>query len=235
MKIVFVKEYSFRYGDLDKNGNVKIGAILDVLQDVAGCHSTSVGYSREKLLSESVAWLLQGWRVKTVKPLLYEQPVKVITGIMNVKKFTLERRYEMWQDGELKVSATADWFTVDINKMRPILVPDEILEGYDTINEEDNGLPFTKLRFNDTLDFVRKFEVSERDLDQNQHVNNAKSAEIVTDGVFEYPSELHITYRKAIMPSDIVSVYRKKTEDGWLGQIKNEENEICVLMSLISL
>lgn len=232
---MFVKEYSFRYGDLDRNGNVKIGAVLDVLQDVAICHSNSVGYSQTKLLSKSIAWLLQGWRVKIIKSLSYEQPVKVVTGIMNVKRFTSERRYEIWQDGELKVSATADWFTVDIDKMRPILIPAEILEAYDTVNEEDNGLPFTKLRFNDTLDFVKTIDVEERDLDQNQHVNNAKSAEILTSGVFSFPSELNITYKKAIMPSDTISIYHKKTEDGWLGQIKNQDDEVLVLMNLISL
>lgn len=232
---MFVKEYSFRYGDLDRNGNVKIGAVLDVLQDVAISHSDSVGNSKEYLLSKSIAWLLQGWRVKTIKPLSYEQPVKVLTGIMNVKRFTSERRYEIWQDGELKVLATADWFTVDIDKMRPILIPDEILQAYDSVNEEDNGLPFTKLRFNDELEFVRTIDVEERDLDQNQHVNNAKSAEILTSGVFSFPSELNITYRKAIMPSDTISIHHKKTEDGCLGMIKNQNDEILVLMNLISL
>lgn len=232
---MFVKEYSFRYGDLDRNGNVKIGSIIDILQDIAICHSTHVGYSAEKLYSKSIAWLLQGWRIKVLKPFAHDVPVEVRTGIMQVKTVTSARKYEMWQNGELKVIATADWFTVNTVKMKPTLVPDEIKNAFDNINEEDNGLPFLKLRFDDDCEFVEKMCVEERDLDQNQHVNNAKSAEIIAHSIFGIPSELHITYKKAIMPSDTISIYHKKTEDGWLGQIKNQNNEVLVLMHLISL
>ena len=232
---MFEKDYTLRYGDLNRKGNIRLGAILDVLQDVAGRHSSSLGYSSEFLYSKSIAWLLQGWRVRVLSALNYETPVTIKTGIMNVKRFTSERKYEMWQNGELKVIATADWFTVDIDKLKPIIVPKEILENYESINEESNDLPFIKLRPEVETEFVKELKVEDRDLDQNQHVNNAKSAEILSDGLFDSSvlSEILITYRKAVMPENKMLIYRTKQDFGYYMELKNENNEPCVLMQIV--
>ncbi len=232
---MFEMDYTLRYGDLNRNGNVRLGAILDILQDIAGRHSSSVGYSYDVLYEKSIAWLMQGWRVKTISALDYDYPVRVKTGIMNVKRFTSERKYEIWQNGELKLIATADWFTVDITKLKPILVPQEILVAYDTVTEESNDLPFIKLRPEIDTEFIKEAKVEDRDLDQNQHVNNAKSAEILSDGLYDssIPSEIRITYRKAVMPENKMLICYTKQDDGYYLELKNENNEPCVLMQLI--
>ena len=141
---MFSKEYSFLYGDLDNKFNIKISTVLDILQDISILHSDFVGFSLEKLYSMNIAWLLKGWRIRFLSKLDFNNSVTVKTGIMRTNKFESVRKYEIWQNGVCKVIATAEWFTVDTQKMSLAKTPPELHEAFESINEQDNNLPFVK-------------------------------------------------------------------------------------------
>lgn len=233
--MLYEKEYEFRYGDLDKDGNIKIASILDVLQDVAVCHSAEVGNDMEFLYSKSLAWLLEGWRIK-IDQLVSSKPITVKTGIMEMRHFTSYRKYEVWQDGVCKIKATASWFLVNTALMRPTLIPSEISSAFSCVNEEDNGLPFLKLRPMLEPEFVSENPVFKRDLDTNNHMNNVKSAEIALELLpdnFEI-DEIRITYRKAIQPKDTVKQCGCKADNGYYAELRNGIDETCVLVNVIA-
>lgn len=232
--MLFEKKYEFRYGDLDKNGNIKIAAILDVLQDVSISHSAKVGFGLEGLYSISRAWLLEGWRVKIKEP-LNSSEIVAKTGIMKMHHFSSFRKYEIWQDGVCKVEGTASWFLVNTETMRPMVVSEEMLAVYECENVPDNGIPFLKLRPGIETSFVSENPVFKRDLDTNNHMNNVKSAEIamelLPDGAVV--DEFKVTYRKAIQPEDTVKQYGSVTEKGYYAELKNGKDESCVLVDVI--
>lgn len=226
------REYTFRYSDIDKNGQIRLSSVMDILQDVAIYHSDTKGYTLEALYSLHIAWLLQGWRIRFLKPLDATKPILVKTGIMNIHKFSSARKSEIWQDGELKSIATADWFTVDTERMRVILVPEQIFKNYESVQEEDNELPFIKLRPEKDVQMLSETHVEKRDLDTNNHMNNVKSAEVAMELLpedFEV-NELQITYRKALLPDETIKMCRKITDNGIWVELKNGNEETCVLL-----
>lgn len=232
--MLYEKEYQFRYGDIDKNGNIKIAAILDVLQDVSISHSASVGLGLKTLYSKSLAWLLEGWRIKFSEA-LNDSKITVKTGIMKMHHFSSYRKYEIWQDGICKIEGTASWFSVNTKLMRPVIVPEEIVSAYGCVNEPENEYPFLKLRPKEGPEFVAESPVFKRDLDTNNHMNNVKSAEIaielLPDGAVV--DELQVTYRKAIQPEDIVKQCGCKTDMGYYAELKNGNDETCVMVNVI--
>lgn len=229
---MYIKDYEFRYGDLDKNGNIKISTVLDVLQDIAVRHSASVGYDNLKLSEMKIAWLLEGWRVRLLSPLDGDSKVTVKTGIMNIKACESNRAYEVWQDGQLKVVATADWFTVNTEKMRIARIPAECIDAFDKVDEPDNGLPFERFKPETEIDVIDTRMVENRDLDTNHHLNNVKSAEIALNYLPESfcPTEFTVRYRKELKKDEKIDICSKPIDGGFCYEIKNSEGDSCVMV-----
>ena len=232
---MFVKEYELRYSDTDKNGSVKTSTVLDLLQDISIAHAESVGLGSEKFKSISVACLLAGWRVRFIKPIEISAPVTIKTGLMNITKCEANRKYEIWQKGEQKIVATALWFTVNTEKMRIARVVEELFTVFESTSEEDNNLPCAKLKPEPDLNFLGETKVEKRYLDTNNHMNNVKSVETVLNFMPDgfVISELHVKYRKELKPDETIKIYGKHTDEGICFEIKNADDQPCVLVNII--
>lgn len=232
---MFNKEYTFRYSDIDCREKIKTSSIIDILQDISILHSGCAGYPRDRLVSMSIAWLLLGWHIKFLSPIDKNTPITVSTGVMSVQKFEAKRKYEIYQNGECKVIATAVWFTVNLDKMKIIRPPEEIYASYESINESDNSLEFTRLRPKKLSDCAGGFTVERRDIDTNKHMNNVRSVETALDFLPENTNigELWVTYRRSLHLNDSVSVCMERADNRYFIELVNSDNEPCVLLKII--
>ncbi len=231
---MFIKEYNLRYSDLDSHIQVKISSVIDILQDISIEHSAQRGFSLKKLYGMSIAWLLQGWRIRFLEPLDGTKSLTAKTGIMRIRQFEAVRKYELWQEGRCKVIATASWFTVDTRRLKVIVVPDELKEGYENVQEADNDLPFIKLRPVKSLPVLAQTKVEKRDVDTNNHMNNVKSVEVALELLPEAfsVSELQITYRKTLPPGECIKMCGEATKTGFSAVLLNGADQPCVLVAV---
>lgn len=231
---MYIKEYEFRYGDLNRRGNIKISTVLDILQEAAILHSSAVGYDSDKLAEMKIAWLLEGWRVRFDIPLHNRSKVAVKTGIMTIKSCESNRGYEVWQDGERKVIATADWFTMNTEKRRITRIPQECIDAFDRVDEPDNGLLFERFKPEEEISAVDTRTVERRDIDTNNHMNNVKSVEILLDYLPDdfAVKEMAVRYRKELVFGETVTVCRKETGNGFILELKNHSGDACVMMNV---
>ncbi len=231
---MFSKEYSFKYSDINNKGSIKISTVIDLLQDVSISHSAAVGYNLKKMQEIHIAMLLHGWTVRFLKPIDYESPVTMKTGITKVHRIEVTRKYEIIQDGEVKAIATGSWFSFDSQKQEIVRVPEEINCAYDSVNEEDNGIALAKLRPDSNVkEFARTF-VTRRDLDTNNHMNNVKSVEAALDYLPDSKeiNELDIIYVKQLLEDDEIIVCTHDSGDSFIIELHNQSNEPCVLVSV---
>ena len=231
---MYSKNYELRYSDMDTNCNIKKSAVIDLLQDVSIMHANSVGLDHDKFESIHIACLLANWRIKYIKPLIPFETVTVKTGIMKITKCETYRKYEIWQNGECIVIATALWFTVNTETMKISRMTEELFSVFECVTEEDNNLPCDKLRPEENTEFIGSTTVEKRDLDSNNHMNNVKSVEVALNRVpenYEF-SEIQVKYRKELKDGETISVYGKETENGLYREIRNENKDVCVLISI---
>lgn len=228
---MFIKDYVLRYSDLDRNGEVKICSVIDLLQDISIAHCDAMGFPTEKMAEMNVAWLLDGWRIKVFEKLDPKKKVAVKTGIMKIKATQTERKYELWQGDVLKIKAGAIWFTVDTSAMRIIRVPEVFLNAYNVV-DEDPDCKFLKFKSDDDAVFVRKTKVERRDLDTNNHMNNVKSAEVLVNAMPEEfdIAELLIRYRKELVLGEEIIIRTKEDGASFYGELLNSDNQVCVMM-----
>ena len=231
---MYSKNYSLRYSDVDFNNKVKLSAILDILQEVSICHSDEMGYTREKLSAMSVAWLLSGWKIKIISQIDLQKPITAKTAITEINNIQITRKYEIVQDDECKIIASAEWFTVDTERLALARIPFEIKEYYEKIVEESNGFNIIRLRPDADVKEIDSIKITNRDLDTNKHLNNVKSAEILLDYLPDGMdvNEFQITYKKQLYKGDNARICTNHTAENFMAELKSEDNEPCVLINV---
>lgn len=227
---MFEKNYELRYSDTDFCGNVKKSAIIDLLQDISIIHSNSVGLDKNKFAQGQLACLLSGWRICFKKPLVLYETVTVKTGIMKITGCEIYRRYEIWQNGQLKVAATGLWFTVNTETMRIARIGEDFFGAFGNDFEYDNNLPCKRLSPVENAVFIGEAIVEKRDLDTNRHMNNVKSIDVFLSHMpddFDF-SEIQVKYRKELKAGDNFKIYANMEKGGF--EIRNSTQDICVLI-----
>ena len=227
---MFIKEYQFRYSDLNKHGAVKTSTVLELLQDISFSHASFVGLNTEKMLSVHTVCLLGGWKILFAYSLDPNRPTTVKTGIMSIGKCEATRKYEIWQNAKCCVIATAIWFTLDTSRHMITRVPREYISAFESVSEPDNKLPYGKLTAVENAELCQRATVENRDIDTNNHLNNVKSAELVLDLLPEdfNIAELQVKYSRELTLGEEMAVYKAQTENGWFFEIKNLQGDTCV-------
>lgn len=232
---MFSKDYEFRYGDLDSERGIKLSTVMDLLQDAAIDHASVSGLDSDFLQTKSIAFLLDGWRIKFLKHLNPKMKATVKTGIVRVRKCETLRIFEILQDGERVASVTSMWFAVNMEKRSIARLTEDFYSGFECITEEDNGLEYTNLRPLKETEYCGSYKVAKRDTDSNKHMNNVKSVEFMLDYLPDgfNLSELQVKYRKELLPDEDIKVYSKETDNGFYIEIRNSEDKPCVLLNAI--
>ncbi len=230
---MYEQKYTLRYGDLDSKGNAKTGTIFDILQDISTRHSEAIGYGIKTLYNMNIAFLLKGWRVRLIEPIDYYSDVTAVTGIMKIRHFETIRKYELWQNGALKLVATGNWMPVNTITKKIVVCPDEIKNGYECIAEKDNELPFVRIRENENIRKIISYETQKRDIDTNGHVNNVKSIELALEVLQDDVNleEIQVTYVQELKKDELINVYMNELENGYHIELKNQEEKTCVLIN----
>ncbi len=231
---MFSKEYTFRYSDIDSSGEIKTSTIVDLLQDVSICHSADVGYDLLKMQEINIAMLLYGWHIKFLKDVDPKEPVICKTCITKVNRMEVHRSYVILQDQEIIAEGSAIWFAYNFKAGRIVRVPDEINNAYDSINEDGNGIEVSRFRANPMAEPVAQFDVTSRDLDTNNHMNNVKSLEAALSFVCcpENIKSLKVIYQKQILKDEKIDVCMCTDEGELVVELRNQEGESCVLIHL---
>lgn len=231
---MYKQKYILRYGDLDSKGNARIGTIFDILQDISTRHSAEIGFDMKTLYEMNIAFLLKGWRIKIIQPINYYSDVVVNTGIMKIRHFETIRKYEILQDGVLKLLGTGNWIPVNTLNKKIIVCPEEIKNGYDCITEEDNNLPFVRVREDEKVQTVLSYQAQKRDIDTNGHINNVKSIELALEAIPDdfMIKEMQVTYVQELKRDELINVCLNKFEDFYQIELKNTDNKSCVLINV---
>ena len=228
---MFSKGYELRYSDRDCDGKIKISSVIDLLQDVSIAHSDSVGLDDAKYRELRIACLLANWRIKFIKNIVPSKSVTVKTGIMKLTSLETYRKYEVWQNGECAVIATALWFTVNTETMRICRDTEKIFSVFECVTEEDNNLPCDKLRLLENAICIGGTTVEQRDIDTNKHMNNVKSIEVALNYISKADiEEIQVKYRKEIKWGKEIKIYADEKNSQL--EIRNSKEEVCVLLYL---
>lgn len=182
--------YTITFSDIDPRGITRPSSMANIMQDLATLHAINLGISREDL---NVIWVLTRIKMDIFRPIETGETLTGTTWCSEIKGPSWLRGFIINdKDGKEIAKASTSWVMLqhDTNTiLRPSIVPNY----KDLLNHDRPSYPMPpKIALGD-MTICRNHLVSYSDLDINNHLNNAKIIDIVSDAL-----EINLYNRKFV-------------------------------------
>ena len=198
----FIREYKLRSYECDRNGTLRIVALMNIFQDVADSHASLLGIGIEHCLQHGLAWVGSNYHIKIERMPAWHEQITVCTWPSAEKKISAIRDFEVRDEQQnIIIRASSQWVLIDFAKKRPVSLRDN-LPDYQPIEERALDSDFPRIESLQRNDVQKIFEVRYDDIDVNTHVNNAVyplwATESVTNDfrLTHQPEEIEIAFKK---------------------------------------
>jgi acyl-CoA thioester hydrolase len=178
MPRIHERTFRVRHVECDANGMLYPANTLRYMQEAAMDASTAAGYSVAWYDKHGHMWLIRATDLWLLHPVRSDEHVIIKTWVADFRRVRSRRAYEIRhaQSGQIVARAYTDWVYLDTATLRPVTVPDDMLQGFWPDGPPAEELPPREPFPDDPPPedaFTQVHEVRWRDLDQAGHVNNA--------------------------------------------------------------
>jgi len=177
MPVIHCESYTARFCECDALGFLRQSNYLRWMQEAAFAASAAVGYDFAKYEEMNHLWLVRETDVDYVHPIRYGDEIELKTWVVDFQRFRSRRAYELRKadTGELAARAWTDWIYMDTRTLRPVLIPEEMLNAF----LPEGATAIDRKRFQKPPApaeglFSYRTQVEWSDIDTMWHVNNAE-------------------------------------------------------------
>lgn len=216
------RTYHLRTSDFDMRNRILPSSILDLFQDSASEHASSLGVGYYDLLPQNRCWMILRIRYEVIKQPRLFSDVTVRTWPIESRRIEFDRDYVMYdEDGNILVKGTAQWAILDVSdREKPQLV---MARSFDLGLEEYVSERALEGRFErlapgfaaDGAPYVTKSGYT--DIDTNGHVNNIKYSNFILNALdLSAEKEIcsfRIDYLKEIMSGSDIRISSRTEEN----------------------
>ncbi len=206
MSPVYRETFRVRASEIGPGGAMRLPALLDLFQEVAGTSATQLGWSSDRLLAEGKTWVLVRHHLRLHALPSWREEIAVETWPSGTRRvFALREFRALGADGRLLAEATSGWLLVGVPSKRPLRLPPEI----DAIAKDSPGRVIEDLF--DELPAPAPdappgpaTRVARDDLDLNAHANNVAIFRALLEALPEAapPLELETEFRGEAFEGD---------------------------------
>jgi|SRR5690554_3172873 medium-chain acyl-[acyl-carrier-protein] hydrolase len=225
MKIETWKEqFTVRSYEADVTGRASILTLCNYLQEAASNHAYALRLSVEQLAELRLIWMLARLRVSVTRYPSWRDVVTVETWPSGENGLFATREFMMYDaEGNELARATSAWPLVDVERRRPVRLPEYIREL--RVPHREYPLPGEPPRLKaPSGDIIsRDFTVRRSDLDLNRHTNNVRYVEWALETLPQETvdgltvSELDVVFRaETTFGDEVLSLAGVQNDDGRL-------------------
>lgn len=222
-----------RYSEVDSNGFLKMGALVNYLQDCSTFQSEDLGVGVEYLGKNDTGWVLNYWQIDIKRLPRLTDNITIGTIPYLIKGFLGHRNFYIKDagTGEMIIKANSLWTLINLKKLLPVRADSDMIEKYNCGEKLDMEYTDRKIRL--TGDFAEgsPIEIAGYMLDTNHHVNNSQYIEMALAFVPEGKkiTRLRTEYKESAYLGDTL-IPRIYEYDGNIGVelIKASSGNTCV-------
>ena len=162
-----------RYSEADEKGRLSVSGIMNYLQDCCTMQAEDLGVGLSYLAEHHIGWFVTSYQIKLLKEMpMVGESIVVKTwpyrfrGMLGYRNFTIED-----QAGRVYVQADSLWILMDLDKLSPVRLPQEMLDAYTIDPQLEGEWNLRKRKLPDTMTRVYDFTVTKLHLDTNHHCN----------------------------------------------------------------
>lgn len=181
----FSHEFEVGSFQVHPDGEIRMFALADLLQEIAWRHADSGDFGRS-LLENQQMWVLSRFEIKVYSFPKWGDKIRIFTGGRGAEKLFAFREFMVWDEKEnVLARAMSSWLLLHTQTKR-IQKPDSVLpkELFDPL-KKPIWQP-EKLSFMGNLIGEEEIKVQHSDLDLNHHVNNTSYIRWVENSLSEF-------------------------------------------------
>lgn len=202
--------------EIDAFGKLSLTSLLYYFQEAANHHATALNWGLEYLSSINKIWVLSRLKVVIEKYPRHKDEIAINTWPRGADGFFAYRDYQVMLNNQPVINAVSSWLILDQSSHRPTKVDQigKLLPKY-----EESHIPFPDHKLPNLIkpELIFEKKVNFSDIDINQHLNNARYIEIITDALSDSLSnsfeirEIDIQYLHESQQGEILKVFCEKT------------------------
>ena len=202
---VFRHACDVRFHDTERTLRLTPFALYGHLQEAAMLHSSVAGYTGDVLMDRGWAWVQNRVHLQVDRYPQWQESLLVETWASSFKGMFATREF-LLRDAESNIVArgSSRWVLVDLVKLKPMRMPQELTDGYHTNTDRAVDDDFPRMRAPESAEYSRSFHVRLSDLDTNQHANSACYIDWCLESA---PHEIHRT----CAPTRVELTYKKES------------------------
>lgn len=218
----YEKDFHVRYFDLGENNALSITGLMDLLQEIAGMHSSDVGYGLNDINRTGLTWFLLYWKIKIFEKPKWNTKLRIKTWARKLEKVSSFRDFEVYDDNGRKIAiASSKWALLDVNKKSIARLPESMSDEYGVIEESVFNPPIdAKIKIPENINLTYEYTIGRRDIDTNHHVNNLYYLDFAFQALPEVVycntnfTEVEILYKKQLRVNEKIKCFYEKEDDG---------------------
>lgn len=223
-----------KFSEIDENGELSFGKIVDYIQDCSSYESECLGLGVEHQNETGRAWILSSWYIRINGKIKHKDEVEVSTWASSFTKITGCRNYTIKFVGEdyNLVEAKANWVMFDMKKQSIARIAPEDIEKYELEPPLDMPELPRRIKSGETYERKEGIKVQKYHLDINRHMNNAwyiKLAEEFIDNK-EKINVIRAEYKNSAKYNELIIPFVCREEDRYVIELRNENNDIYAVI-----
>ena len=233
---IYEKDFHIRYFDLDEKNTLGITGLMSLLQEIAGMHSSDVGYGLNDIEKTNLTWYVLYWKIKIFKKPIWNTKLHIKTWVRKLEKVSSFRDFEVYDENDNKIAiASSKWALFDVRTNSISRIKENMNDKYGVIeksvfDDKTDG----KIKIPEDGIFSYEYTTQRRDIDTNHHVNNLYYLDFALQSIPEEIyyntdfTEIEIIYKKQIKINEKIKCFYTKENDGTNTVIIKSEDEKTV-------
>ncbi|HNR65646.1 MAG TPA: thioesterase [Atribacterota bacterium] len=176
-KQIFQKDYEIHSYEVLKDQRLNPVRLVDYLNDIAGQHSESLGYSMKDLFEKDCSWIVLSWNLCISRLPYLRSKIHIETWVSQVKRSFAYREFLLKDDNEIFCKASSLWLFYHITKHRPVKIPLELVNLWILNREISCPESIIESDLFERKDFIYEefdYTVEKQDIDILNHVHNSR-------------------------------------------------------------
>ncbi|MBN2174260.1 MAG: hypothetical protein JW731_09020 [Bacteroidales bacterium] len=207
----WVSDFRVSWIQSDLNGQAKLSAIFDYLQETAWAHAESLGFGYEAAKKAGQIWVLVRLLIKMERYPVWREQISVETWPRGVDGLWAFREYRISDHAERVIGgASSSWMVLDLKSRKPVnpAIVKHALKYLNPVQAMDETA--YRISIPDRQTVFYRHRITHSEIDFYKHVNNSRYIDWITDALdansFKNPiRRFHINYiSEARMEQEVV-------------------------------
>lgn len=207
-----------RLTEVDQDQRMTLTAVLNYFQDCSTFHSEDLGVGVKFLEAKKRMWVLRSWRIVINRYPVLAERIRVGTWPYEFSRMTGRRNFCLLDEkGDMAAYADTLWVLMDMERMRPTRVDEEISSAYTLEPGLDLGEDSDRIELPTAMEEKEAFPIHTYHLDVNHHVNNGQYVQLAADylpGDFQI-RQMRAEYKRSAVLGDVIYPRLGVCRDGY--------------------